>query len=178
MIENSHFINRGDQLEIQCEDFLFFWNCNRFYTRSPPSLLWKQVNRHMWAQQFSPHLDSMAWLVIFKAATEMAIIIPVASFSITARVASGVTSLLANPVPPVVRIKFKFKLSAQSHSVLCDKNITNINRGISYKSSNSKHIEQLYITKMCCNVSLLSSKYNKSAPKKLKSQVKHNIAHK
>lgn len=53
----------------------------------------------------------------------MAVAMAGASFSITALVASGVQSRGAKPVPPIVRIKRKPRLSAQSFNVFCVLNI-------------------------------------------------------
>ena len=59
------------------------------------------------------NLDSIAIGVFFRDSVIIAIAIPKASFSITWRVASGVTSLFENPVPPVVKTKSTLTSSDQ-----------------------------------------------------------------
>ena len=56
-------------------------------------------------------LESIALLVIFILYCLIASGIPGTSFSIISLVASGVTSLILNPVPPVVSTRFNFRMS-------------------------------------------------------------------
>lgn len=59
------------------------------------------------------YLDNIAIGVIFKLDISMAVIIPEASLWIISFVASGVTSLLENPVPPIVKMTSTCLLSLQ-----------------------------------------------------------------
>ena len=59
------------------------------------------------------YLDNIAIGVFVKDSVIIAIVNPIVSLVITSLVASGVTSLLENPVPPVVTTKSSFSSSVQ-----------------------------------------------------------------
>lgn len=75
------------------------------------------------------YLDNIANGVIFRLDISIAAIIPGASFWIIFFVASGVTSLLENPVPPIVRITSTSLLSL--HEIRCSYTYKNIHIHIS-----------------------------------------------
>lgn len=65
------------------------------------------------------YLDKIAIGVILKLSASIAYAIPGASLSITFFVASGVTSRLEKPVPPVVKMTFTPTLSDHLTNVSC-----------------------------------------------------------